>query len=135
MSNADKCPDCGAAFLFVSDGTRFNECGTIGSIQSEYCRERTAHAETRRQDVRTMVPGTYGEALQQGWIKVGDCEPHEWDNRTSAENLVWIVGLLKRQREKWEKFKTWADKNLVAGNRRYVLSTIDLLDAETKEGR
>jgi len=41
--------------------------------------------------LREFVPQTYGEAVSRGWIKDGDCEPHEWDNRTSAENARWML--------------------------------------------
>lgn len=40
-----------------------------------------------------LVPQQYGEALSiYPWIK---CEPHEWDNRTTLENTVWLLGKLK----------------------------------------
>ncbi len=35
-----------------------------------------------------LVPQTYGEAIViYPWLK---CEPHEWDNRTTAENAAWL---------------------------------------------
>lgn len=36
-----------------------------------------------------VVPQQYGEAiLLYPEIK---CEPHEWDNRTTIENAVWLI--------------------------------------------
>lgn len=36
-----------------------------------------------------VVPQTYGEAIQlYPNIK---CESHEWDNRTTIENTVWLI--------------------------------------------
>jgi hypothetical protein len=38
--------------------------------------------------VAKVVPQTYGEAiLVYPWIQ---CEPHEWDNRTTPENTEWL---------------------------------------------
>lgn len=41
--------------------------------------------------LRQFVPCTYGDAIVAKWIKHGDCESHEWDNRTSAENARWML--------------------------------------------
>ena len=49
--------------------------------------------------LREYVPGTYGEAVMQGWIEDGDCEPHEWDNRTSAGNARWMLERLLAERK------------------------------------
>jgi hypothetical protein len=38
-----------------------------------------------------FIPQTYGDAVMRGWIKHGDCPPHEWDNRTSAANARWLL--------------------------------------------
>lgn len=38
-----------------------------------------------------FIPQTYGDAIRAGWIKHGDCPPHEWDNRTSASNARWMI--------------------------------------------
>ena len=36
-----------------------------------------------------VVPQTYGEVIQlYPWIK---CESHEWDNRTTIENAIWLI--------------------------------------------
>jgi len=36
-----------------------------------------------------VVPQTYGEAIElYPWI---ECEPHEWDNRTTIENAAWLI--------------------------------------------
>lgn len=43
-------------------------------------------------DLVKIIPQTFGEAiLIFPWIK---CEPHEWDNRTTEENLRWIINQL-----------------------------------------
>lgn len=43
------------------------------------------------QPLKGFVPQTYGDAIQAGWIKHGDCPSHEWDNRTSAANARWML--------------------------------------------
>ena len=43
------------------------------------------------QPLKGFVPQTYGDAIRAGWIKHGDCPPHEWDNRTSAGNARWML--------------------------------------------
>lgn len=36
-----------------------------------------------------LVPQTFGEAMSlYPWIK---CESHEWDNRTTLENTIWLL--------------------------------------------
>ena len=35
-----------------------------------------------------IVPQTYGEAIAR--YPNLPCEPHEWDNRTTIENWVWL---------------------------------------------
>ena len=35
-----------------------------------------------------VTPQQYGEAIQlYPWIR---CESHEWDNRTTIENAIWL---------------------------------------------
>ena len=51
--------------------------------------------------LRGYVPCTYGDAIKAGWIEYGNCEPHEWDNRTSAENARWMLEALIQ-------FRDWA---------------------------
>lgn len=43
------------------------------------------------QPLKGFIPQTYGDAIMRGWIKHGDCKPHEWDNRTSAANARWML--------------------------------------------
>lgn len=43
------------------------------------------------QPLKGFIPQTYGDAIMRGWIKHGDCPPHEWDNRTSAANARWML--------------------------------------------
>lgn len=39
-----------------------------------------------------FVPQTYGEAiLLYPWLP---CETHEWDNRTTIENTIWLIEYL-----------------------------------------
>jgi hypothetical protein len=38
-----------------------------------------------------VVPQTYGEATSVWGASVIDCCPHEWDNRTTWENAVWLL--------------------------------------------
>jgi len=42
-----------------------------------------------------IVPQTYGEAIERyPWL---ECEPHEWDNRSTIENAVYLIReLLKK---------------------------------------
>jgi hypothetical protein len=41
-------------------------------------------------ELRRIVPGTYGEAITlYPWL---ECESHEWDNRTTLENAVYLIG-------------------------------------------
>ena len=42
-----------------------------------------------------IIPQTYGEAHNQyPWIEK-ICHPHEWDNRTTVENLMWMMDKLE----------------------------------------
>lgn len=41
--------------------------------------------------IQTAVPQTFGEAVAIWGEDVIRCEPHEWDNRTTAENVIWLV--------------------------------------------
>ncbi len=53
------------------------------------------------EQLNEFVPQTYGEAIQlYPWI---DCKPHEWDNRTTLENTLY---LFKRAKEKGIKYFT-----------------------------
>jgi len=52
------------------------------------------HVET----LMPVVPQTYGEAVvMYPWLK---CESHEWDNRTTAENAVWLIRHLEAENER-----------------------------------
>ncbi len=42
-------------------------------------------------DFGPVIPQTYGEAVALWGPEVIHCEPHEWDNRTTWENAVWIL--------------------------------------------
>jgi hypothetical protein len=38
-----------------------------------------------------VVPQTFGEAVMRYGAGVVDCEPHEWDNRTTVYNAIWLL--------------------------------------------
>ena len=65
-----------------------------------------------RQSITDAVPQTYGEAVRKWGDKVVSCEPHEWDNRTTEENAVWLLcrlyvrELLKYMKKKWRRSGT-----------------------------
>lgn len=44
------------------------------------------------------VPQTFGEAVALWGEATINCEGHEWDNRTTAENAVWLILRLEEQR-------------------------------------
>ncbi len=44
-------------------------------------------------DLMPAVPQTYGEAVGE-WGELIDCQPHEWDNRTTQENGRYLLGRL-----------------------------------------
>lgn len=67
---------------------------------SDACRQYVSLADHHKeiddlqrlpQPLKGFVPQTYGDAIIAGWIKRGDCPPHEWDNRTSAANARWML--------------------------------------------
>ncbi len=41
--------------------------------------------------IQAAVPQTYGEAVALWGIDVIRCEPHEWDNRMTEENALWLL--------------------------------------------
>ena len=46
-------------------------------------------AELQMRTVMELVPQTFGEAtVLYPWL---ECEPHEWDNRSTVENLAYII--------------------------------------------
>ncbi len=43
-------------------------------------------------ELMKKVPQTYGEAIQlYPWLT---CESHEWDNRKTIENAIWLISHL-----------------------------------------
>jgi hypothetical protein len=46
-------------------------------------------------ELMKIVPQTYGEAIEHyPWL---ECEPHEWDNRSTIENAIYLIReLLKK---------------------------------------
>jgi len=71
------------------------------------------------------VPQTYGEAIMlYPWLK---CESHEWDNRTTAENAIWLIkelqaALAEKERE-------------LAELREKVRPLLDWVETRTKPNR
>ncbi|HTY43657.1 MAG TPA: hypothetical protein VMC80_00230 [Patescibacteria group bacterium] len=49
----------------------------------------------RIEELMKIVPQTYGEAIEiYPWL---ECKPHEWDNRSTIENAVYLIQeLLKK---------------------------------------
>ena len=38
-----------------------------------------------------VVPQTFGEAVMlYPWLD-NECESHEWDNRTTIQNAIWLI--------------------------------------------
>lgn len=110
MTTPTNCPHCGAEYQFHADGLDYFACLTIGSVQSDMCKERVARQkaeaelqEARRFDIRNHVPTTYGDAQAAGWITRDDCAGHEWDNRTSVENLAWTIQRASETRKALEE--------------------------------
>lgn len=59
-----------------------------------------------RHSLSMAVPQTYGEAVDLWGEEVVECEPHEWDNRTTEENSVWLLCRL-HVRKMLSKIKKW----------------------------
>ncbi len=60
------------------------------------------------QELIDIVPQNFGEALQlYPWL---ECPGHEWDNRTTIQNSVWLIEQLnariKNQQKEIHEFKT-----------------------------
>lgn len=56
---------------------------------------RTDHMD----ELVEVVPQTFGEAIQKyPWI-IEECEPHEWDNRTTIQNAVWLISNFSSRKE------------------------------------
>lgn len=56
MSDADKCPHCGAEIVMENMGHCYYACGSSShGTQSDYCVERAAHAETRKQYMELIM--------------------------------------------------------------------------------
>lgn len=58
--------------------------------------------------IHEAVPQTYGEAVALWGDKVVSCEPHEWDNRTTEENALWLLCRL-HVRKLLEKATAWKE--------------------------
>jgi hypothetical protein len=73
-----------------------------------------------RGSVSMAVPQTFGEAVKLWGEKVVCCEPHEYDNRTTEENAVWLLCRLHvRERLKHIK-KKWRR----SGSQQYMLMEV-----------
>lgn len=62
----------------------------VEAILADYAPVETEPAA----DHRAIIPQTYGEFDGQ-YDFILPCEPHEWDNRTSAENFAWLIDKLR----------------------------------------
>lgn len=118
MSTTDKCPHCGAGVSELCPAG-FYLCGYSVGIkfhQSDLCRERAAHAKTRKEL----------ESLRIQFVELGQ--------RYSVAEIASKTALiaLTREREKWEKLREWAN---AYSHRAIVLWEMSRLDAEAKEGQ
>ena len=86
-----RCPECGN-LLKLQDGTIDDLVAR--TLQEAMIAVRAWQEELERLQaiVAKLVPQTYGEAIMlYPWLW---CQSHEWDNRTTAENAAWLVGIL-----------------------------------------
>lgn len=152
MSTPDKCPHCGAPV--ASDTTLWFECNSHvkGSHQSAHCRERAAHAETRKgwdalrqsRDEANERLAALNEWLDchKGELEAAKADAESW--RQQAERfgaqLLEKAEELKREREKWEKLEAFLKTRTRYFSANIVLHEMaclemNRLDAEAKEGR
>lgn len=59
------------------------------------------YTEARMNNLRQAIPGTYGEAVLK-WPCI-NCEGHEWDNRRTEENAIWMINQLMARADKAER--------------------------------
>jgi len=69
---------------------------------------------TERAALPLWVPQTYGEALAVWGAKIIACPGHEWDNRTTAENTVWLLEQLWRRLEHGRQGATASQEDVMA---------------------
>jgi len=73
--------------------------------------QRALHEVEARRDkwslheLLTGVPQTYGEALKQYGPDVINCPGHEWDNRRTVENTLWLIDRLYEMKRDALKLK------------------------------
>lgn len=115
MSTPDKCPHCGAERWSNSKRPGFR-CRSVGRDQSDLCIERAAHAETRKREDALKLQFDQAVAQRDFWEKRCDEKDAE----------------IKREREKWEKLKKWANEFYHHDLRVLVFVEMNRLDAEAK---
>ena len=103
--SADKCPFCG------NEWCSLRSAGSRGVFRQVYCRDA---------DCGARGPERPSE----------DHAIAAWNNRTAhAETKLE----LRREREKWEKLRMWADTTPAV--LQDVATEMNILDAEAKEGK
>lgn len=71
--------------------------GNSGEVKREQQQTaRIAELEQRRSKLQEFIPQTFGDAVQAKWLKLGEIDGHEWDNRTSEENAMWMIEVLRK---------------------------------------
>ena len=120
MSTPDKCPHCGNPVKSdIGAGDVLYGCWTASQhldSPSDRCRERTAHAETRKR-----------AELFENQLKHAISQCDFWERRCDEKDAE-----IKREREKWEKLRAWAG---AYSHRVIALWEMNRLDAEAKEGQ
>lgn len=96
----------------------------------EKARDHIKDLQVRRACIQCFVPQTYGDAILENWLHHGEIEGHEWDNRTSEENIVWMT---KRLLAELEKVKQ--GKRTIEGVAHLNARLCDQANAELKKER
>lgn len=123
MNTPDKCPHCGAVKVEIDGDWVVYSCESAGLAdefcQTSFCRERAAHAETRKREDALKLQFDQAVAQRDFWEKRCDEKDAE----------------IKREREKWEKLRRWLRESYGATWVSMTLDKMNHLDAEAKGGR
>jgi len=159
MSEADKCPHCGASMIDSVDGGIVFGCDSIygrSSGQSDLCRERTAHAETRKSLEHAKADAeSWRQQAERFGAQLLEKEEELTSERTTHAETRKREDLLKSQlaqtiaqsdfwqkrcdekdgeitceRKKWEKLREFVRWTTCG-----VVEQMHRLDAEAKEGK